>query len=103
MKRAAVEGFALNKAVIALESSKAVAPNLPPALAKQFPTCRAHGTGSQSQFYAQDSLVCHRLQIRKSYAPPCVHSYRRQPDLVPQFRDTKNGLTEVLGNRQPDS
>jgi uncharacterized protein YyaL (SSP411 family) len=37
MKRAAVEGFALNKAVIALESSKAVAPNLPPALAETIP------------------------------------------------------------------
>ena len=38
LKRAAIEPFALNKAVIAMERSKAVAQNLPPALAKPFPT-----------------------------------------------------------------
>ena len=37
LRRAAVEGFCLNKAVIAIESSKAVAPNLPPALAETIP------------------------------------------------------------------
>jgi len=41
LKRAAVESFALNKSVLCMEKSKAVAQNLPPALAETIPNLPA--------------------------------------------------------------
>ena len=47
LRRAAIESFGLNKAVISMDHSKAVAPNLPPALAATIPNLPpSHGTKS---------------------------------------------------------